>query len=105
MKILVKVFVFICSALIVDGALAEGLKKEQMTVHDRSGRSIELTMIYTENDDGSKTVVRLEPQKKVKAFFDQACKQDEGKNAKFVEPNGHLRIAGTASFSYSCQTE
>lgn len=105
MKISSKIFVFLCSVLIVRGAFAGEFQQELMTVHDLSGRSIELTMVYTENDDGSRTVVRLEPQEKVKAFFDQACKKEEGQNSRFVEPDGNLRLSGTASFSYTCQTE
>lgn len=105
MKISSKIFVFLCSVLIARVIFAGELQHEIMTVNDQSGRSIELTMVYTKNDDGSKTVVRLEPQEKVKAFFDQACKEEEGQNSRFVEPDGNLRFSGTASFSYTCQTE
>lgn len=67
--------------------------------------AIELTMIYTNNNDGSKEVIKQESQEKIKTFFDQACKKEEGPNSHFVEPNGNLRLSGTASFSYTCQTE
>lgn len=105
MKVSSKIFVFLSGVLTAGVIFAGELQHELMTVNDQSGRSIELTMVYMQNDDGSKTVVRLEPQEKVKVFFDQACKKEEGQNSHFVEPDGNLRLSGTASFSYTCQTE
>jgi len=105
MKIIVCGLVLLVSIATHSAVAQEAVKKESMTVSDQSGRSIEVVMVYRENNDGSRTVLRLEPRERVKAFFDAACKRQAGPGSEFVEPNGNVRLKGTASFSFTCQEE
>lgn len=105
MNIIVGSLFFVLSIASSSAVSEEAIKEESMTVSDHSGKSIEVIMFFSENDDGSRTVLKLEPREKVKAFFDAACKRQAGPKSEFVEPNGNLRLKGSASFSYTCKEE
>jgi len=102
----VGVFVISMSTLVPLVGQANEVIRKAAIMSDESGRTIEVVQVLRPNDDGSFTVLKVEPEKESTAFFNRACKEVLGANAEYIGlEDNEVRISGTASYTYSCKME
>ncbi|GLQ30396.1 hypothetical protein [Litoribrevibacter albus] len=76
--------------------------KKPTVIHDQQNRSLDVVQVMRENLDGSFTILKIEPEKEVIAFFNRACKEEFGPDAKYMGLVDETRISAETIYSYSC---
>lgn len=72
-------------------------------IHDQQNRSLDVIQVLSENPDGSFTILKIEPEKEVIAFFNRACKEEFGPNSEYVGVlDSETRISAETIYTYSC---
>lgn len=85
---------------------ADELIYKTVSVSDASDRTIEITQTLRPNGDGSFTLLKIEPEQEANAFFDRACKEEIGLEARFIRVNeGETIVSESTVFGYVCQSE
>lgn len=73
------------------------------TIFDESDRSITVTMSFRKNSDGTFTIVSLVPEQEARVFFDRACEEEYGLNARWAGVDkGEVKISSPENYTYSC---
>ncbi|MFC3151025.1 hypothetical protein ACFOEK_08300 [Litoribrevibacter euphylliae] len=85
---------------------ASELIYKTVSVSDARDRIIEITQTLRPNKDGSFTLLKIEPEQEANAFFDRACKEEVGPEARFIRVNeGETIVSESTVFGYVCQSE
>lgn len=74
--------------------------REHVTVEGLDGRTIEMVQVLVPNPDNTFTVIALEPEHKVREFFQQQC-QTIGADWPGLD-QGETRITEEAIYGFSC---
>lgn len=102
----VSIFIISMSTLVPLASRANEVIQKTVVIFDESGRTIETVQFLRPNDDGSFTVLKVEPEQETTAFFDRACKEELGPDAEYIGlEDNEVRVSGTASYTYSCKIE
>ncbi|ROT93648.1 hypothetical protein EB809_20275 [Marinobacter sp. R17] len=79
--------------------------RQSLTLQSPTGESMEAVQVLEPNPDGSYTLVALEPEAQVNAFYDRACQADLGPTAHYVRlEKGTTVLSKGAITAYSCET-
>jgi len=75
------------------------------TIFDESGRAITVTMLVQENSDGTYTIVSIAPEQEARLFFDRACEEEYGPDARWAAVDeDEVTISSPESYTYSCHS-
>lgn len=89
-----------------DTSIGSNTFQVENTIFDESDRSITVIMSFRKNSDGTFTIVRLVPEQEARVFFDRACEEEYGPNARWAGVDkGEVKISSPESYTYSCHSQ
>ncbi|TBW48219.1 hypothetical protein EZI54_21520 [Marinobacter halodurans] len=79
--------------------------RQPLTIQSPTGESMQVIQVLRPNSDGSYTLVALEPEKEVKAFYERACQAEYGPAFHYVGPDeGDTVLSEDAITGYVCES-